>query len=457
MSLSRLGVNTLSRKIAGLSSLPQQRRLPLGYIDPDIAMSLVAVSPDLLERAKILLITRLSQYVGPRVPRRQPSKPVCTHIAMSKLYGFEERCFQCYRIPSIGFIYVCEQDQVYGEIPQIPQALKRLSKGDKRTLADLQSLGFDNSIMRAAESGFYTAAQLETLISQKLHVRSVIEITKEKDKQSETSVKSDEDGKPPYGDTIKPRSKHKHDFSDSSKPCDYKICHKCRPFSRDRSFISLEAVFNGEIQPPNAWEKGFMPVADVVTVRGLGLKQPISSQQFEDAWEDMAEDHPGESATSSTNSITPSIASKQALSDIEEEDSEYLKAYELAQGRDLSEDQTTQGQSTESKGFRDSLKRSLQDMLQRNKSGPSANRLGRKAKNKTSLNPKDSLDIDLWRKMSEDLLQEASAKMLPTDDGEDLIEPSEGSTITEEEYVEIGVALTEEAIETQTPDLITTV
>lgn len=116
---------------------------------------------------------------------RRPAKPVCTHVVMSKLHGPEHRCGTCYRVPSIGFVYVCEQDQAHST-PHATSTTNRLPKGKKRrTLVELELLGLSESVIKTAAAGPYTAVQLETLIAQKLNVRKVIEATQDKEKIGE--------------------------------------------------------------------------------------------------------------------------------------------------------------------------------------------------------------------------------------------------------------------------------
>lgn len=59
--------------------------------------------------------------------------------------------------------------------------------------------------------------------------------------------------------------------------CQFKVCHHCRPGFEERSFLSLDAVANGEIPATAATGFGFnftgtRPVGLVKHVRNLGLR-----------------------------------------------------------------------------------------------------------------------------------------------------------------------------------------
>ena len=57
--------------------------------------------------------------------------------------------------------------------------------------------------------------------------------------------------------------------------CDYQICSSCRPGAADRSFLSLNAVAQGEMLPTAAAGFGFQaigerPVIDAEVLRNIG-------------------------------------------------------------------------------------------------------------------------------------------------------------------------------------------
>jgi hypothetical protein len=62
-----------------------------------------------------------------------------------------------------------------------------------------------------------------------------------------------------------------------TQECQFKCCHQCRPTSRDRSYLSLNAVADGELPATAIAGFGFhyrkeRPVALVKYVKNLGLR-----------------------------------------------------------------------------------------------------------------------------------------------------------------------------------------
>lgn len=116
-----------------------------------------------------------------RIKARKMSKrnrtPNCTHLDMDRVFGRHQECDVCGRPPSIGFLYECRQDW---ETQSLHDALMEdlnldeedAVKSDVRL--QLEVLGFSESIIRAAEEGHYTDAQLEKIKAQKTELRQTI-------------------------------------------------------------------------------------------------------------------------------------------------------------------------------------------------------------------------------------------------------------------------------------------
>ena len=233
------------------------------------------------------------------------SRPTCTHISMVKVY-FDRatplRCYQCGRVPSAGFIYSCEQDRMhsYRQIALLSQGIsphnsisgkknnsKRLSGKDKCRVSS-ESPPLDPSILSPAiqtgvHNGFYTDEQIEKLVQQKFNLYTVFaQMLAESDDpkaksgnngktSTQKSAQLDEDN---CKNKDRPKSTRKASASKSIAPCEYKVCHTCRPNSREKSFMSFEAVFNGDIPPIGQWCARTMPVMPSHVVRNLGLRAP---------------------------------------------------------------------------------------------------------------------------------------------------------------------------------------
>lgn len=109
----------------------------------------------------------------------------------------------------------------------------------------------------------------------------------------------------------------------------------------------------------------------------------------------------------------------------------------------------------DSKGFRDSVKRAFKGMLMSSRKRDSwSSKYSKRSARKMDVPENDDaeLDLGLWKELSEELLREAAAIPLPEHDGNDGIETADGKVEAEE-----GVAVTEEAVETGTADIIMSV
>ena len=164
--------------------------------------------------------------------------------------------------------------------------------------AELQAIGLSNSVIEAAEQGFYTLEQLEILKLQKLHLKQVISLMVQgfsNNKCSTPITKSSENNPPvtnidgacvnvanndsvsnctvetPEHSPKKLRLKHKTQFT---PPCTFKACHTCRPYYKDRICISFGAVLAGETAPLTAQDAAALPIGNVNVLRNIGLRQP---------------------------------------------------------------------------------------------------------------------------------------------------------------------------------------
>ncbi|CAN9270604.1 unnamed protein product [Alternaria alternata] len=106
--------------------------------------------------------------------------PNCTHLDMDRVFGHDQHCSICGRSPSIGFLYECRQDhkittlrtilsREHGRIEPVKSALRQ----------ELERIGLSESIIRNAESGHYTATQLKKLRELKLELKQVISDTRQ--------------------------------------------------------------------------------------------------------------------------------------------------------------------------------------------------------------------------------------------------------------------------------------
>jgi hypothetical protein len=222
----------------------------------------------------------------------------CTHITMDVLHCSDVPCDFCGRVSVLGWLYQCQQD-----ISSTSQARQQLhSMTDKLTaekmspVEELEAMGMSESIIEQYKKGGYEPWQIELLKAQKLQLQKAIE--KQLDKEREpwnthntpdsVSARSerrnfdhDVSGHPNITMRMSARhatlslvqkmSKLRH-RSASMGRCTLKCCQSCRPYFKDRTFMSFDSVFADEIDPLETIEG--LPIANVAIVRQLGLRQP---------------------------------------------------------------------------------------------------------------------------------------------------------------------------------------
>jgi uncharacterized protein YdcH (DUF465 family) len=130
--------------------------------------------------AEIDLTDLVNQLKARNMPKpKRVRTPNCTHVDMDRVYGRDLQCYVCGREPSIGFLYECKQDcdaQSLRDLwEQDNDDPAELPKSDMRL--QLEWAGLSDSVIRAAEQGHYTSAQLEKLKGQKLELRQTISDT----------------------------------------------------------------------------------------------------------------------------------------------------------------------------------------------------------------------------------------------------------------------------------------
>lgn len=175
-------------------------------------------------------------------------------------------------------------------------------------IAELHELGFSKSVIASTKSGQYTTQQLQKLKDQKRHMHAIIAATKQAFHNSsrrssrvafDSSAKRNSasgrysmavphqedlrglanlgvldnasmDGPSDYRKRISTTS-----FTGIYVRCNYKCCHACRPFMKDRLPMSFDAVIDGEVTPLSGEELGSLPVMDVRICQGIGLRKPL--------------------------------------------------------------------------------------------------------------------------------------------------------------------------------------
>jgi len=400
---------------------------------------------------------------------------------MDKCYGDQFSCQLCGRFPSIGFIYVCQQDydaKVSFGFSQ--QSLTSPHSTHHNTMTEATDSDFDNLspwIVSATRSGHYTPAQLDQLKAQKQNLRDKIQeqlskqYTNEKAQPTRQSLnhallaeklaaldskvaKSNESRR----GKSKSRGKHKEKalVKTNAVLCDFKCCHTCRPVSRDRSFISFEAALENELKPPMFWNERYMPVANAYVVRSIGVcgdlgrpgqalspnQCPTIDRHFNNSTSaQLNEGHEDDNAYEApTMAVSNRLRAKTSHENLK------FKAIEIVDK-----------QKIDDAAFRNSVRNSLRDFLISD-----SDDARRDANHACTYPPYDVHNADqlpdykVWKDFMEDLLAKAASTRLPDDGSSTESEKASGKLFAvsdEEHYIE-GVAMTEESAETHAPDII---
>lgn len=230
----------------------------------------------------------VSDLMATSTPRNKPPparRPQCTHMTITRLYG-PTPCQICHSPPSLGWLYVCQQDIDFAQTrspsqPPLAVVFPDESGGgafdSQARVAD--SLGMSPSVTRGIRGGAYSLEEVKTLIEQKLHLLSTIRRAEGggdgtppksdlKRSQAETALASlgpssiaftqlrlpmstagTPENTPSASRPSTPRSSPKIASRQSQRqqPCNLQVCHPCRPFLRDRVYISFEAILSGTL------------------------------------------------------------------------------------------------------------------------------------------------------------------------------------------------------------------
>jgi len=361
---------------------------------------------------------------------------------MDKLFGTDEACHMCNRIPSIGFIYACQQDsprhQHGPELPKSPKSPKRITKvKGRRAPNELELLGFSESVVKAAAAGHYTKQQIQKLKAQRTAVTdTVVKALQENEdlkarqgappallaeKLAALEVKSEPDER---NHTLfkETRSRHKpkkSSFSKAIQPCEFKVCHTCRPFSRDRTFVSFESVFADEVPMPRAWSPEYMPITDATVLGNMNYicDMTDSSEEGEhDFTSELGNTPPDSGIDGMINSLNHGFKTPDTMV-------------------------SSSGSSTY--GFRMSWQKNLQAML-----------------GKHGVVPRDSttsFNVDLWKSLSNEELDKAAATKLPESQDDSVEEIREADAYRQDHYIQGVLQTMHEVGEEASPNIITSV
>ena len=132
-------------------------------------------------------------------------------------------------------------------------------------------------------SGMKTSLPLpRTIQSRSNHENVIASVGNDLAKVSQDSYKST----PPTDSTEVPRGTSVEDFAKvpstksnkfkrkSKHGCNYQVCHACRPFFKDRLHTSFESVLAGQVLPLTEGETERLPIMDPKMALTIGLRRP---------------------------------------------------------------------------------------------------------------------------------------------------------------------------------------
>ncbi|KAL3423200.1 hypothetical protein PVAG01_04947 [Phlyctema vagabunda] len=215
----------------------------------------------------------------PTLPPRHMMAPApqgngaCTHMTMSRLYTDAIRCPNCRQISSYGWLLKCTQDteltyedelekgirssqlDKYCEIFEPPTAPKKRSPAARTS----SRLSFLDEISDEALKT-YTPAKLKAVLEQRAHCQDVaLAASEESARDSGLHIVI-----PDYSPSRSSSRWSQSSGADNpakpwlaSKECSYKICSKCRHSYIDRTWLSMNAIADGELPLTAVMGHGF--------------------------------------------------------------------------------------------------------------------------------------------------------------------------------------------------------
>ncbi|KIW03806.1 uncharacterized protein PV09_05106 [Verruconis gallopava] len=238
------------------------------------------------------------QYCPALLPR-----PNCTHIVMDYLYTTDIPCDTCGLPPRLGWLFVCRQDW-HSEAAarrQIVMLNRTHEQGQSPSRIDeLQACGMSCSILKQIKQGnVFDRFQVEVLKNQKINMLRVMEQqlagedgpwhrTGSQVKHRKAKAQDQEEYPPSKNVSVHDvqittanliqKLGHFRKRSQVIPKCGFKCCSTCRPYLKDRAYISLGAAVIGDVDTERFVPQE-RPVSTKRTVETLGLR-PVYYPRF---------------------------------------------------------------------------------------------------------------------------------------------------------------------------------
>ena len=406
-----------------------------------------------------------------KIPSLTTRRAACTHLTMERLYGLYQ-CNICHCPSNFGWVYSCTQDDglpaTFAAIPTSEASILRHDQitgyyaltgdmtetlGPKPKLFQMPSPQLSPWIEKAIKEGHYTSEQVKILRAQKQKVVDTAFAAVERFNSAQArdfkspgkkgSALQSVDANPLLPCPVINEAQNPSTIDASilfTEPkahmfpyCKYRACQLCRPTFRDRTWQCFNEIFanNSPINHDHIEAEG-RPLADPAIMRTIGLREPPPRRR------------PQLRAVDSRDIYTINGAGQIVL-----KKNSYRKTPDVSESADVADEKV----ESETKGFRESWKRAIKGMLTnpRNSIGSNFKRMSRNSGegNNVEIDASELTEVSTY--MDDDLLIEASNVPLPTNDSiEKFAEDVEEGDIG-------GVAITEEAAETGTADIIMSV
>lgn len=392
-------------------------------------------------------------------PSIQTRRAACTHMILNRLYG-THKCSHCNRPSWLGWVYRCVQDDER-QLPESPGQLadedglgndgnevdtdKVLDDASSEVKSgqakDMRVVQLSPWMERAIQDGHYTPNQVIQLRAQKQKVNDVIAAADGNNTlQHALFYQSNQSIKP----TLPCEQTHSSSTTDETlngisladRPpappklipvCHYKSCQVCRPTSRDRAWQCFEHIFN-DSESPSAidFSSDNRPVSDANLVRSIGLRKKRPHLRHLGTFNDI---------------LTPSDEGSRTLTgeSSNQADADWMSR-QVGQLR--------------SRDFRNNVRRVWEQILFTRRRESHASSRSSKRVQRVQEDAEES-DLGVWQDWnSSELLGQATRTKLPGQDGTDGLDVESGGG---EVIVDNGIAVTEEAVDLRSADIIMSV
>ena len=275
------------------------------------------------------------RQVAPPPPQRNSKavtarRPQCTHMSMTRQYGGHASCNMCGKVPSLGWLYTCQQDQEQTDrvadpdvFPVVPNESSYLDV--QARLAE--SLGMSSSVVTGIRSGDYTFEQVDRLIEQKKHLLATIRRTENGGSSSSTPQRPSRFGEiiasvgavTTLADLTSTPSKL-GSKAQKQTTCAFQVCHACRPFFADRQYMSFEKVFSGTVPALTEDDMARLPILHPGIVRNMGARRAMQSPAARSGSIDIAMQRDGLDEEDTSDWTPTSATASEAESEMTEKD-----------------------------------------------------------------------------------------------------------------------------------------